>query len=645
MTKGIRRYKNKDAQCPICEGYDQMQRGNGTRCYGYGSEDGLWANCTNKSLAGGLLQKPDDTFGHKLTDNCKCGVRHNLSVEPTPKATVPSQRTIEATYDYSDENGVLLYQAIRYNPKGFSQRRPDGDTWSYNLNGVRRVPYRLPDLLAAIKKGATEIYIGEGEKVVDLLWEMGFIATCNSEGAKRWHEEFADYFVGLDVVILPDNDDVGKEHGLIVVTNLLPVAKSVKVVELPGLPDKGDVVDWMNADHTPDELRQFVSVHTIYKVNRNELFPVRTAREVGQMTPEKPDWLAVGIVARESLTEIVGKAKLAGKTTFVLKMAKAMESGTSFMGKRTRPAKILYLTEERHSTFVQALNRAGLSESDSLYVVSYYEVSQTLSWPERITTATNYAKKLDVELLVVDTLGHWAGLRGEAENHAGPALEAMLPLQYAAAQGLGVIILRHGNKSGGEVGDAGRGSSATTGSVDTSYLLTRVAAGESSANRRELKGVGRFDDTIDSLLFELVDDEYLPLGTTTDARRVDAHRLIIAHLPGNEDDAIGQSDLNERIGQQDLHSTVGRELPNMWSDGKVGRVGEGKKGDKFRYYLRTEFVSPHPISSMNRNEYDSTDIESLIAPLTPCGICQEKNWEFVATEGAWLCRTCEPEKT
>src|SRR5206468_1926270 len=55
------------------------------------------------------------------------------------------RRRIVATYDYRDEQGNLSFQVVRFSPKGFAQRRPDGKGLSlYNLNGVRRLLYRLP---------------------------------------------------------------------------------------------------------------------------------------------------------------------------------------------------------------------------------------------------------------------------------------------------------------------------------------------------------------------------------------------------------------------------------------------------------------------------------------------------------------------
>jgi len=161
-----------------------------------------------------------------------------------PKEKV-AKREIVATYDYRDEQGKLLFQAVRFQPKSFSQRQPDGQGgWIYNLRGVRRVLYRLPELLAANPKAT--VFICEGEKDVDALVALGLIATTCPMGAGKWHKDFPAYLVERDVVILPDNDEPGRKHASAVAGSLLNHVASVKVVSLPDIPEKGDVSDYLN---------------------------------------------------------------------------------------------------------------------------------------------------------------------------------------------------------------------------------------------------------------------------------------------------------------------------------------------------------------------------------------------------------------
>jgi putative DNA primase/helicase len=164
---------------------------------------------------------------------------------------------IAATYDYTDGSGRLLYQSVRMEPKDFRQRRPDGkDGWVWNIKGVRLVLYRLPELL---RRGDETIYLCEGEKDVQTFESLGLLATCNAMGAGKWRPEYSETVRGRAVVILPDNDEPGRKHAAAVAAALLSVAASVRIVELPGLPAKGDVTDWRDAGGTIEQFRELTN--------------------------------------------------------------------------------------------------------------------------------------------------------------------------------------------------------------------------------------------------------------------------------------------------------------------------------------------------------------------------------------------------
>ena len=150
-------------------------------------------------------------------------------------------RKIVATYDYRDEQGKLLFQLVRYSPKAFSQRRPDRKGgWIWNLNGVRRVLYKLPELIRA----PDPVFIVEGEKDVDNLWKWGLTATTCPMGAGKWREEYNKYLKGREVILIPDNHKEGWEHAEKIGIQLSGEAKGIKWLELPGLKMKEDVSDW-----------------------------------------------------------------------------------------------------------------------------------------------------------------------------------------------------------------------------------------------------------------------------------------------------------------------------------------------------------------------------------------------------------------
>jgi hypothetical protein len=171
-------------------------------------------------------------------------------VEPTkPNGADHSKPNIVATYDYYDATGKLVYQVVRHAPKDFRQRRPNGSGWEWNMRGIERVPYRLPQLL-----DASEVYICEGEKDADRLAKLGRAATTNPGGAGKWPEGFARWFDGRHAIILPDNDQPGRDHARDVARKLRGHAASIRVLELPDLPSKGDVSDWIAAGGTLADL-------------------------------------------------------------------------------------------------------------------------------------------------------------------------------------------------------------------------------------------------------------------------------------------------------------------------------------------------------------------------------------------------------
>ena len=204
--------------------------------------------CHKEKIGGGLKQLAEMT-GRTLPE------------ERPIYASDNSQRRIVDTYDYTDADGRLLYQTVRFSPKGFAQRRPDPDRpggWLWNLDGVAPVPYRLPALLEALA-ASTQVYVVEGEKDADRLAAWGLCATTNHGGAKKWKAEHAACFpAGAQVTLLPDNDGVGRAHMQLVRNSLQQRKCKVTLLQLDGLPDKGDVSDWIDAGHTLADLLQLL---------------------------------------------------------------------------------------------------------------------------------------------------------------------------------------------------------------------------------------------------------------------------------------------------------------------------------------------------------------------------------------------------
>lgn len=240
--------------CRICTGHPGLRRGQGIRCSGKRSADGGMVGCSREEHAGGLQPKGGGLYWHRMRGRCDCGTQHGEAV-----TTERAARRIVAEFPFENADRTLRYQEVKYEPKDFRLRRPDpsaADGWNWSLAGITRIPYRLPDLLEA--DPARPVLIPEGPKDTDRARSMGFVASCNSEGAGKFRPELAPYFRGRHVVIIPDNDKPGADHADQVAAVLLPVAASLRVVHLPGLPPHGDLSDWVSAGGTADELQALI---------------------------------------------------------------------------------------------------------------------------------------------------------------------------------------------------------------------------------------------------------------------------------------------------------------------------------------------------------------------------------------------------
>ena len=256
--------------CPLCGGRDRFSIHTKKQCWNC-------RQCKKESDTG-------DVIGFvQWLDNCDFNTAcATLTGEPPPKkanskhrGAVPKQ-VIAGEYSYCDEVGNVLFVVERHHyqnadglfvlkdgkhQKTFKQKRPDPDRrgkWINNVEGARAVPYRLPEVIAAIANGQP-VAVVEGEGKADLLASWSLTATTNAGGAKHWNSEHAKFLKNADVILVPDNDDAGWEHINIVGASLIGIAKRIRVLVLPGLPDKGNIVDWARAGGTREQLNELIT--------------------------------------------------------------------------------------------------------------------------------------------------------------------------------------------------------------------------------------------------------------------------------------------------------------------------------------------------------------------------------------------------
>lgn len=176
-----------------------------------------------------------------------------------PTSTGTTCKKISAMYDYTDEEGDLVYQVVRYEPKDFRQRRPDGKGgYIWNMNGVSRVLYHLPEIVSSSPD--QWIFITEGEKDADALSGIGLLSTSNSGGAGKWSSiDDISVLEGRWVAIIPDCDEPGYRHGQDVARSLQGIASDVRIIDLRVIngmegKDVSDWLDWLDC-REPEELR------------------------------------------------------------------------------------------------------------------------------------------------------------------------------------------------------------------------------------------------------------------------------------------------------------------------------------------------------------------------------------------------------
>jgi hypothetical protein len=291
-------------------------------------------------------------------------------VEPNGGGHAAPRARIVSTYDYVDEAGTLLFQVVRFEPKDFRQRRPDGNGWAWSVKGVRQVPYRLPALLENHER---VVCIVEGEKDVDRLWTLGIPATTNAGGAGKWKDELSAYFRGADVVVIPDRDPQkkhpktgelmfhedgrpilpGQDHAQQVAQSLSGIASRVRVLELwrswPDMPPKADVSDWIAKGGTVDQL--YALIERLPDWSPNEVEPTikqplfaYVARPFDQIPARQ--WLHARHYVRRYVVMTVAPGGY-GKSSLLLCNAVEMATGIGLIGPNPiEPVKCVYWNAE-----------------------------------------------------------------------------------------------------------------------------------------------------------------------------------------------------------------------------------------------------------------------------------------------------------
>jgi hypothetical protein len=404
----------------------------------------------------------------------------------------------ETAWDYVDQDGELRYQVIRIDHNGekaYRQRRIEDGRAVWGMLGVTALPYRLPEILAS----TAPIFICEGEKAADAVAALGLIATTNHGGAGKWQPTLNEHFLGRQVIILPDNDAPGRKHARIVADTLTGTARSIRILELPGLPAKGDVVEWLARGGDREQLTALAKSAPVYDPAsapaiepdpqpEGELFlppqitqpPARHVQLVAwdDVVDTPVRWLVDGLLPAGGFAALYGKPG-SYKSFVALYMAAMIGTGRDAFGRATEAGDVVYLMGEGGAG-LKARRDALMRHHEIPPGVHVHFIRAQLNLRSTDVDATALihavqAAGLQPKLLVIDTL---ARAFGAGNENASEDMGAFI-LQCGRIQeelGTAVLIVHH---SGKDEARGQRGHSSLLGACDAELEVIKLSADES----------------------------------------------------------------------------------------------------------------------------------------------------------------------
>jgi biotin operon repressor len=428
------------------------------------------------------------------------------SARPGPEALVPppvqinlgaGKGQIAATYDYLNEDGELLYQAVRYEPKDFRQRAPNGHGgWTWSIKGVPRTLYRLPEVLVAVAEGRT-VYICEGEKDVEAARALGLTATCNAMGAdngtgNKWLSEFGEIFRDADVVVIPDQDDAGIRHAEWVISTLQGKAKSVRVAN----PASGkDLSDWIAAGATVADIQAaavdaFSVVEQLPQSNHISLgFQFFDVSDL--ISDIKPiDWLIKRFFESDSLALIYG-APGGGKSFFAVDVACSIATGTPWMSNDVKQGTVFYIAGEGHNGLARRFKAWETARGVTIEAGRIFKsggAMQALDEASVKEVSDMIADQVMVSgeipgAIVIDTLARNFGAGDENSTEDMSTFIQHVDQWLRRRFGCCVILVHHS----GHNAERARGSSALKAAVDAEYEISKDDSGNIKIKTTKMK--------------------------------------------------------------------------------------------------------------------------------------------------------------
>jgi hypothetical protein len=425
------------------------------------------------------------------------------SIKPLPYIQTP---TFQQEWHYTDEDGVSLFVKQRFktnDAKGKTYKTlrvmPDNSRQS-KLGDCRIVPYRLPDLQEATAAGRV-VYVTEGEKAADALGSLGVVATTSHAGSGNWSPELNQYFAGANVVIVPDNDTAGWSYAQKVVEALLPVAKSIRVLDLDLKHPKEDAHEWVNKyGGDRKTLAQMAKACVVIKSIDEVWLPQRLAMYVPEVEAQQSEsaqksrflveswdsikdepveWLIEDIIPKKAFVALYAPPA-SYKSFIALDMAEAVATGRDWMGKKVKQSGVvLYIAGEGHGGLGARIKACKIKnnspDGSPLYVIrAQINLRSSQEDFDNLLKAINDLLEEIGEplvMIVLDTLMRMSGggfNENSSEDMGGFITQAgKLQALYECA----LLVIHH---SGKDVTKGLRGHSSLLGAVDTELEINRL---------------------------------------------------------------------------------------------------------------------------------------------------------------------------
>jgi hypothetical protein len=429
------------------------------------------------------------------------------SIQPLPQ----QQQSLEQEWHYTDEDGVTLFIKQRYKTndakgKTYKQLRVDESGKRHQtITGAKIVPYNLPEVEDARKAGRT-VFLTEGEKAADALKSIGVIATCTHQGASSFPEDAIQYFAGLNVVILPDNDKVGWEYARKAVKAIKTVANSIRVLDLQLEEAKEDAYEYVHdyagtKQHLSDYVKNYSQRVTIEgdvtiperfmqqeeKATEQpelELQPSTNLRQpfkieqLDDIDDEPVEWLIEGVIPKKAFVALYAPPA-SFKSFIALDIAECIATGREFLTKQVKhEGAVLYIAGEGHGG-IGARIKAMKKHHNTPAGAPVFFLRKQINLRSSATDIQDLIQAVDeiqatqdikFELVVIDTLARaFGGGNENASEDMGAFITAAGAIQgrYNCA----LLVVHHAGK---DATKGLRGHSSLLGAVDTELEIIRI---------------------------------------------------------------------------------------------------------------------------------------------------------------------------